>query len=212
MAWISSISSTVLPTPAPPNIAVLLPNASGTSRSITLMPVSNTVDAAVCAASGGGARWIGSQGVSAGNGGPWSCTAPMTSSNRPSTASPTGAVSGPPVGCTSVPRRSPDVACKAMARTVPASRWLCTSAISRRLSSSMCSASLIAGSRPASKATSNTAPRTARTRPRLATEADIGQADSVTASGDCAMARITSARLTMPISLSPRTIGRRLMR
>ena len=40
------------------------------------MPVSNIAVAAVCAASGGGARWIGSQGVSAGNGGPWSCTAP----------------------------------------------------------------------------------------------------------------------------------------
>ena len=39
---ISSMISTVLPTPAPPNIAALPPRASGASRSITLMPVSNT--------------------------------------------------------------------------------------------------------------------------------------------------------------------------
>ena len=32
---------------------------------------------------------------------------------------------------TAVPRRRPEVACKAIARTVQASRWLCTSAISR---------------------------------------------------------------------------------
>ena len=38
------------------------PDASGISRSITLMPVSNTVVAAVCAESGGGARWIGQPG------------------------------------------------------------------------------------------------------------------------------------------------------
>src|SRR3974390_3017382 len=56
MAWISSISRTVLPTPAPPNIAALPPKASGTSRSITLMPVSNTVAAAGWLATGGGGR------------------------------------------------------------------------------------------------------------------------------------------------------------
>ena len=40
MAWISSITSTVLPTPAPPNIAALPPCAMGASRSMILMPVS----------------------------------------------------------------------------------------------------------------------------------------------------------------------------
>ncbi len=72
MAWISSITSTVLPTPAPPNIAALPPWASGTSRSITLMPVSNTAPVPVCTASGGGWRWMGQRMMSAGKGGPWS--------------------------------------------------------------------------------------------------------------------------------------------
>jgi hypothetical protein len=35
----SSMTSTVLPTPAPPNIAALPPCANGVSRSMTLMPV-----------------------------------------------------------------------------------------------------------------------------------------------------------------------------
>ena len=56
MAWISSITSTVLPTPAPPNIAALPPWASGVSRSITLMPVANmSVAARLAASEGGGA-------------------------------------------------------------------------------------------------------------------------------------------------------------
>jgi hypothetical protein len=38
MARISSITSTVLPTPAPPNIAALPPWAMGASRSMALMP------------------------------------------------------------------------------------------------------------------------------------------------------------------------------
>ena len=39
---ISSWMMTVLPTPAPPNRPALPPRTSGQSRSITLMPVSNT--------------------------------------------------------------------------------------------------------------------------------------------------------------------------
>ncbi len=42
MLWIISVSSTVLPTPAPPNSPALPPRSSGISTSITLMPVSKT--------------------------------------------------------------------------------------------------------------------------------------------------------------------------
>src|SRR5215470_10099942 len=54
MAWISSMTRTVLPTPAPPNIAALPPCASGVKRSMTLMPVEKSSVAPLCAASGGG--------------------------------------------------------------------------------------------------------------------------------------------------------------
>ena len=98
IAWISSITSTVLPTPAPPNIAALPPCASGTSRSITLMPVSNT-------ARRGGLRGQRrrramdrpARRVRRATPAPRSRTSPITSSSRPSTASPTGTVIGPPV-------------------------------------------------------------------------------------------------------------------
>ena len=59
MVRISSVTRTVLPTPAPPNSPALPPRASGASRSITLIPVSSRVRAPLCWASGGGARWIG---------------------------------------------------------------------------------------------------------------------------------------------------------
>ena len=67
MAWISSITSTVFPTPAPPNIAAFPPWASGASRSITLMPVSNTALAEVSSFSAGGGAWMPRRGVSAGS-------------------------------------------------------------------------------------------------------------------------------------------------
>ena len=62
MARISSITSTVLPTPAPPNIAALPPCASGASRSMTLMPVSKIAVAEVSSFSAGGGAWIGRRG------------------------------------------------------------------------------------------------------------------------------------------------------
>src|SRR5574337_2004486 len=165
MAWISSITSTVLPTPAPPNIAALPPCTSGVSRSTTLMPVANRSVAALCRASGGGARWIGRRGTSDGSAGPLSPTAPTTSSSRPRTASPTGPRIGPPVARTRRPRASPEVVRSAMLRTVCASRCACTSAGSGSPPPSNASASPIAGSGPAPKATSTTAPRTATMRP-----------------------------------------------
>src|ERR671911_554175 len=41
MLWISSMITTVLPTPAPPKRPILPPLRYGSSRSMTLMPVSN---------------------------------------------------------------------------------------------------------------------------------------------------------------------------
>jgi hypothetical protein len=46
MLWISSVISTVLPTPAPPNSPALPPRSRGASRSMALMPVSKTSHAA----------------------------------------------------------------------------------------------------------------------------------------------------------------------
>ena len=56
MLWIISVSSTVLPTPAPPKSPALPPRSSGTSTSMTLMPVSKISDLVERRASGGGAR------------------------------------------------------------------------------------------------------------------------------------------------------------
>jgi hypothetical protein len=50
------MTSTVLLTPAPPNIAAFPPCANGVSRSITLTPVENSCVAPLCAESGGGLR------------------------------------------------------------------------------------------------------------------------------------------------------------
>ena len=166
MAWISSITSTVLPTPAPPNIAALPPWASGASRSITLMPVSNTAVVEVSSSSVGGGLWMPRLGVSPGSAGPRSRTAPTTSSSRPRTASPTGTEMGAPVARTLVPRARPAVACSATPRTVAGSTWLCTSSSSGSgRSHCTTSAVLIGGRAPPSKPTSTTAPRTDITLP-----------------------------------------------
>src|SRR5271166_6259946 len=54
----SSITSTVLPTPAPPNIAALPPCASGASRSITLTPVAQSFVVPVWAETAGAVRLV----------------------------------------------------------------------------------------------------------------------------------------------------------
>ena len=159
------MTSTVLPTPAPPNIAPLPPCASGVSRSITLMPVEKSFVVPLWLASAGGLRWIGRRGTSAASGSPLSPMAPVRSSRRPSTFSPTGTWSGPPAACTAAPRRNPAVDCKAMARTVVSSKCDCTSAmIGVPLSGVTRRASSTRGSVAPSNVTSSTAPRTAITR------------------------------------------------
>ena len=59
MLLISSWMMTVLPTPAPPNSPILPPRRYGSSRSMTLMPVSNICSSVDCSSSDGAARWIG---------------------------------------------------------------------------------------------------------------------------------------------------------
>ena len=54
MLWISSMMMTVLPTPAPPNRPILPPCRYGSSRSMTLMPVSNIFSSVDCCSSVGG--------------------------------------------------------------------------------------------------------------------------------------------------------------
>ena len=49
---------TVLPTPAPPNIPILPPCTYGSSRSITLMPVSSMIFFGSRSANAGASRWI----------------------------------------------------------------------------------------------------------------------------------------------------------
>ena len=68
MLWIISVSSTVLPTPAPPNRPALPPRSSGASTSMTLMPVSKISDFVERRASGGGARCTERHCTSAGAG------------------------------------------------------------------------------------------------------------------------------------------------
>ena len=59
MLLISSMMTTVLPTPAPPNAPTLPPFRNGQMRSMTLMPVVSTCGDGDWSTSGGGGRWIG---------------------------------------------------------------------------------------------------------------------------------------------------------
>ena len=161
MAWINSMTSTVLPTPAPPNSAALPPWESGARRSITLMPVSNIAAFETSSSSAGGGLWMPRSGQSRGSAGPRSRTAPTTSRRRPKIASPTGTEIGVPVARTGVLRARPAVAWSATPRIVIGSIWLCTSRTSASgRSHSTSKAVLIGGKVWSSKRTSSTAPRT----------------------------------------------------
>ena len=122
MVRISSMISTVLPTPAPPNIAALPPRASGASRSITLIPVWNNSRGRLWSASRGAAGGSASAARRQAKAGPWSTGSPSTLTIRPSTASPTGTDIGAPVLYTPVPRLRPAVPPNATVRTVAGSR------------------------------------------------------------------------------------------
>ena len=173
MAWMSSITNTVLPTPAPPNIAAFPPWASGARRSITLTPVENRRVAPVWAANVGGLRWIGQRGASAGRGGPRSPIRPRTSIRRPRIASPTWIVTGPPAPRARSPRLSPVVGSSAIARAERASSWAWISATTMRPSASTISTASSIGGGPSSNTRSTTAPRIAATRPSNRPSLDI---------------------------------------
>ena len=168
MLWIISVSSTVLPTPAPPNRPALPPRSSGTSTSIILMPVSKVSERFERAASDGGSRCTERHCTSlptSPSGAPPSMVLPNTSNMRESVARPTGAISGPPVSCTAMPRARPCVGVSAMPRTCCASRCAMTS-MTMLSPAPPRSSERIEGKRW-SKRTSTTLPRTATTKPVL---------------------------------------------
>ena len=137
MRAISSVRMTVLPRPAPPNRPALPPRTNGVSRSMTLMPVSNTSVLVDRSASGGGSRWIG-QRSSALTGPRPSIGSPSRLNTRPSVALPTGTVTGPPVSTHSWPRTRPSVLPRATQRTRPPPRCCCTSPV-RLILTPLCS-------------------------------------------------------------------------
>ena len=124
----SSMMSTVLPTPAPPKRPILPPLMYGAIRSTTLRPVSKISTFGERSRKAGGSRWIGQRSVSAGMSSFSSIAWPMTFQRRPSVASPTGTVIGAPVSTTSVPRARPSVESIATARTRSSPRCCWTSA------------------------------------------------------------------------------------
>jgi hypothetical protein len=91
----SSMMRTVLPTPAPPKRPVLPPFVYGSSRSMTLIPVSNISVLVDCCSKVGAGRWIDQRSV-AGMSPSLSTGLPMTFITRPSVARPTGTVMGRP--------------------------------------------------------------------------------------------------------------------
>ena len=111
--------TTVLPTPAPPNSPILPPRRYGSSRSMTLMPVSNicSLGGLLFEARARGDGWASARPCSTG---PMLSTgSPMTFSTRPRVSLPTGTVTGPPRLIAFMPRTMPSVGCSAMVRTRP---------------------------------------------------------------------------------------------
>ena len=130
---ISSMITTVLPTPAPPKRPILPPFTNGAIRSMTLMPVSKISVLGSRSVNFGVSRWIGQRSTSLGSGGPPSTGSPSTLRIRPSAALPTGTVIACPVSTTSMPRVTPSVVLIATARTWFCPMCCCTSAVSRTL-------------------------------------------------------------------------------
>mmetsp|Transcript_5450 Transcript_5450/g.18294 ORF Transcript_5450/g.18294 Transcript_5450/m.18294 type:complete len:239 (+) Transcript_5450:1279-1995(+) len=163
MLLISSIITTVLPTPAPPKSPILPPLGYGSIRSITLMPVESTSCSTDCSVKTGASLWIGDIIVES-TGPSSSIGSPMTFMMRPSTPLPTGMQMGASVSTTVCPRTRPSVASIAMVRTVLSPRCCATSRTSRISWPSTSRLLRIAGSGP-SNCTSTTAPMTVVTLP-----------------------------------------------
>ena len=115
---ISSMITTVLPTPAPPNRPILPPFTNGAIRSMTLMPVSKIWSWARGRRTSASRDGSASARCSPGSAAPPSTGSPSTLRIRPSAASPTGTVIGAAgvdhlhaadhaVGAASWPRRAP---------------------------------------------------------------------------------------------------------
>src|SRR5436305_1387510 len=101
---IISWMTTVLPTPAPPNMPIFPPLTYGARRSMTLMPVSNISVRGSSSSSGGAGRWIGQRSVISILSSSVSSGMPRVFQTWPSVASPTGTLIDAPVSRTSVPR------------------------------------------------------------------------------------------------------------
>ena len=128
MLWMSSMMTTVLPTPAPPNSPTLPPLEYGSSRSTTLMPVSSTSVLVSCSSNAGAGRWIGSLFVDLT--GPLPSTgSPSTLISRPSVSRPTGMEIGAPVSLASMLRTNPSVPDIATVRTRFSPRCCATSSV-----------------------------------------------------------------------------------
>mmetsp|Transcript_3318 Transcript_3318/g.7484 ORF Transcript_3318/g.7484 Transcript_3318/m.7484 type:complete len:237 (-) Transcript_3318:25-735(-) len=159
----SSMISTVLPTPAPPNSPIFPPRAYGASRSTTLMPVTRISCSTLCSTNAGASPWMAR--VCFESMGPHSSMgSPMTLMIRPRVSRPTGILMGCPVLSTTWPRNTPSVASMAMVRTVFSPRC-CATSRTRRTSWSCTSSAERMGGRCSSNCTSTTAPMTCVTRP-----------------------------------------------
>ncbi len=129
MLLISSMMTTVLPTPAPPKRPILPPFTYGVSRSSTLIPVSSTSVFASRLTNFGASRWIGQRSADAGMSPRWSTGSPSTFMIRPRLGRPTGTVMAWPVSSTAIPRTTPSVEDMATARTWLRPMCCCTSSV-----------------------------------------------------------------------------------
>ena len=127
----SSMISTVFPTPAPPKSPILPPFIYGSSRSMTLIPVASISLCVERSSNFGASRWIG-YAPSMLRGSIPSIGCPMTFIIRPLICSPAGITIGEPVCFTTSPRCSPSVLSIATQRTVSSPICCCTSTTSSR--------------------------------------------------------------------------------
>ncbi len=129
MLRISSLTMTVLPTPAPPKIPILPPLVNGRNEVDDLD--ARLQHLGLCALLGERRRqsWMGARRTSGPSSrAPSSMGRPSTSKMRPSVFSPMGTVTGAPVRSTLAPRAMPSVGPRASVRTSPFSS---TNSVSR---------------------------------------------------------------------------------
>ena len=124
----SSMISTVFPTPAPPKSPIFPPFVYGAIKSTTLIPVVKISYPYPCSTKVGASRWIGNFNFVVI--GPYSSMGcPITFIILPRHSGPTGMVIGDPVSMTTCPRTSPSVESIAIVRTRESPKWWDTSRI-----------------------------------------------------------------------------------